>query len=84
LQQPQQRQPTICNTRRQLLASWNAVKNPVNGVAIVLNHASAAGWLLEQHCVASLAVALCPVEPWWTTVRNYLLEVVKEESASEE
>jgi hypothetical protein len=70
--------------RQGLMVSWSAVKN---NNPIVLNHASAAGWLLEQYPEASVALAQCPDEPetlaWWDVVRAYLQQVVREESALE-
>ena len=71
-------------TRASLLASWYAAQRVAgaNG-AIILNHASAAGFLLEQHVVTTIAIAFCPTEPWWSTVRRYLSEVVDEELASQ-
>jgi|GEM_PF-3694588 len=76
--------PRNVRTRASLLASWGAAKNmaDTNG-AIVLNHASAAGFLIEQHLVIAIAIALCPTEPWWETVREYLRQVEREEKAAE-
>ncbi len=71
-------------TRTSLLADWYAAQKvaEMDG-AIVLNHESAAGFLLDQHVVASIALALCPSEPWWDDVRGLLRVVLREEQACE-
>lgn len=67
-------------TRRQLIASWHkALKVANDNGAVILNHASAAGMLLDQHVSAHAALAKCPSESWWTRVRDYLQRVAIEE-----
>lgn len=77
--------PAVIKTRSFLVSSWNAAVRNIDPVhnTITLNHASAAGWLLDQHRIAAIAWALCPPEPWFDTVREYLGTVIDEERASE-
>lgn len=69
-------------TRASLLASWrNAQRVAGMNGAVMLNHASAAGMLLDQHSDVRVALEKCPTEPWWTTVSEYLAKVANEEIA---
>lgn len=68
-------------TRASLLASWYAAQKiaGANG-AVILNHASAAGMLLDQHDGnVQIAIEKCPTDPWWIRVLESLVEVSKED-----
>jgi hypothetical protein len=71
------REPTL---RDQLMTSWRAAREAAGEHgAITMNHASGAGWLLEQYGSPNLALLHCPTAPWWATVMGYLERVVDEE-----
>lgn len=67
-------------TRASLLASWYAAQRVAgaNG-AVILNHASAAGMLLDQHVDVVTAIEKCPAEPWWIPVVEYLKKVADDD-----
>lgn len=76
--------PRNIRTRATLLASWHAAQRVADrDGAIILNHASAAGMLLEQHRIVGVAILLCPTDPWWVPVREYLAQVHADEQAAE-
>jgi hypothetical protein len=76
--------PKNIRTRATLLASWYAAQKVADTEGgIVLNHASAAGMLLDQHRVVAIATKFCPPERWWDPVRRYLTAVAQEEGEAE-
>lgn len=71
-------------TRASLLASWYAAQRVAgaNG-AVILNHASAAGMLLDQRGGdVVVAIEKCPAEVWWMPVVEYLKKVADDDLAS--
>jgi len=69
--------------REGLLASWRAAERQSTLTGeLVLNYASAAGWLLTEFGTVAEALAHLPSSPWWSTVAHYLRMVAIDEAPS--